>query len=140
MSCFSNECQSVEDSDSDTNSVSLLADLNSELEDIGIYEWAKGDVFLGVLDGQSIVNCQKPVARIIVKPKLEMKIYLQDCKTDKGIVTLNLSDVQKDPDANYCVMKVKLPFDKARDMIKINNVPLFVNKLKSKFEQYAFKS
>ena len=68
--------------------------------EIGVFEWSKGDIYLGLLkessdaDDEIIINCEKPLGKIINSAPPQLEIFLKEENRNQAF-------------ANYIIMMFK---------------------------------
>ena len=112
-----------------------------EKVEVGIFEWDRGELFLGMFkengDCRWIINCEKPIAKIQTKPDPHLVMYLNESTCKSGICKLNRADMQPNPNTDYLVASARLRFNKEADMLIIKHQNKFISQVQEFFREYA---
>ena len=133
QSCHKNENRATLSQESDI--------IYGEKVEVGIFEWDRGELFLGMFKENGnyrwMINCEKLIAKIQTKPDPHLVMYLNESTCKLEICNLIRADMQPNPNTDYFVASARLRFNKEADMLIIKHQNKFISQVQEYFREYA---
>ena len=99
-------------------------------------EWGKGEIYLGLLDTDTVQNCCKAIMKLTRGKNTTVQIW----KMVPAMFTPNPRDIQKNPDMRYMIWRVPnkfLYYSVQNNIISMENEEEFKSKIQDMVEKYV---